>query len=216
MHQDQHIVQTLLHVIEQLSTEKSIVIDDTNKNYISSSKVLDIGSEITIPKSITNESLSKYQTTNRTSYQDMSELCDVLIHYLRLRKDYPINRTSREDEFKFPQCGTDYSLQFSDFFIVEQAYMLVNYYLEYQEEYGYEYDGLINLSAKVALYLFEQMLKRRNYEYQRIGYDMEQHPSGFYYFPPNTNVMNYIALEIGRTDGFTTYDDDDDDLGEPF
>lgn len=212
MYQDQNIIQTLLYTIEQIATQERVMVDDAMESYVSSTKVLDIGREMVIPHSISNAASSKYMRTNTRPYRDISMLCDVLIGYLRERKNYPVMKTSRENEFKYPGTGTEYSLQFSDFFIVEQAYMIVNAYLERQDDYGYEYDGVINLSVKVALYLFERILKHPDYDYYSIAFNMQRNPGGFYYFPVDTNVMNdIIHAEIGRTEGIYEYTEDDED-----
>ncbi|MED3169072.1 hypothetical protein P4369_19345, partial [Bacillus thuringiensis] len=197
------LIQTLLYGINQLATKQVTQIDAGKDILISSMKILDIGKEMVIPKLFQKEASATYNINNNRVVSDMSLLSEVLTAFLRKKKELiGSSRIDSSESFKYRRnTGTTLPLQFHDFFIVEQAYMYSLAYLDSSDDYAYEYDGLIELGALVAIYLFENMTRQNEYYLHDSWGNMDENPGGLYKFKSNTNVKDYIESIIEDIEG---------------
>lgn len=210
---DKFLIQSLLYGINQLATKQLTQIDAGKDVLISSMKVLDVGKEMVVPKLFKREASSCYDISNHRMINNFPLLCEVLTVYLRKKKELTAEgRVKREEMFKYRHNGNStLPLQFHDFFIVEQAYMFSSAYLDSSDEYVYEYDGLVELSALVAIYLFENMTRENEYNYYGICNKMDENPGGLYKFKSETNVLSYINSIVANINGIDEYEDDEDE-----
>lgn len=210
------LVMSLLHTVEQLATKEKRAVDAGHDMIISSSKVLDVGKEIVVPKRVGKESELNFAYTDLGMETNFPLLCEVLLSYLNKKKNLPVDgHNTTEERFKRSCRQTAMApLQFSDFFIVEQGYLFALAYLSASDEYGYEYDGLVELSAEVSIFLFENITRERIYTYRSFARQLENSPGGFYRFKSNTDVIEYIDGVISDIRGIWEHDDEpheDDD-----
>ncbi|HDR4736822.1 TPA: hypothetical protein QCR36_003856 [Bacillus cereus] len=210
---DKFLIQSFLYGINQLATKQLTPIDAGKDVLISSMKVLDVGKEVVVPKLFNKAASSCYDISNHRMINNFPLLCEVLTAYLRKKKELTAqDRVKREELFKYQRNGSStLPLQFHDFFIVEQAYMFSSAYLDSSDEYVYEYDGLVELSALVAIYLFKNMTRENEYNYYGICNKMDENPGGLYKFKSETNVVSYINSIVANIDGIDEYEEDEDE-----
>lgn len=210
MHNEE-IVQTFLFTINQIATEQKQAVNAGKDTLISSGKVLDIGKEMVLPNLLGNEAQTVYGQSNTRMYNNFPLLCETLLKYLveKEKIDKP-STVSNDESFKYSRTGP-LPLQFSDFFIVEQAYMVTQAYLDYTDDYGYEYDGLVKLSSKVAIYMFQNMTREYEHQFWNIGRDLDKHPGGYYKFKEGSNLISFIESQIPSIEDIWEYEDEDED-----
>jgi hypothetical protein len=164
-----------------------------------------------LPKQLNMEASSSYGRNNHRMNNNFPLLCEVLVHYLDKKQHLTAPaQLENNDAFKYNR-NAPLPLQFYDFFIVEQGYMFALAYLDSSDTYGFEYDGLVELSAMLSIYLFKNMTKENDFHYYRIGNKMEDNPGGYYKFKSNTNVVSYIDDVIDGISGIYEYEDEDND-----
>lgn len=201
--------KAFFHLINSMATGESMVYSHSSGSAVSPVNFIDSAKELSIPRMLLNDANEEYHRTNERRTKNMDLRFSVLLVYLKekngLTGDF-------ENRFRYPDTGLNHSLQFFDFFIAEQAYLLTQTYLDTQDTYGYDREGVIALSAKVAIYLFERMHKYGLSSHYEISNNMSKYPSGFYYFSKETNPLRDVILPgLANTDGIWEFEDDEEE-----
>ncbi|BCT30349.1 hypothetical protein [Bacillus velezensis] len=204
--------KAFFHLINSLATGESIVYSHSNGSVVSPVNFVDSVKELSMPMMLLQDANEEYHRTNQRMSKNMEALFSVLLVYLKEKNELPVNLENFQTRFRYPDMGEKHSLQFFDFFIVEQAYLITEFYLNTQHNYGYDNEGLVSLSAKVAVYLFDRINKHGISKHYEISNNMSKYPSGFYYFSEETNPLRDVIIPgLVNTDGIWEFEDDEEE-----
>ncbi|MES9681635.1 hypothetical protein ABWK22_01640 [Gottfriedia acidiceleris] len=206
------IAQAFLYTFNQLATKKLSAVDANREVLISNNKVLDIGKEIIIPKQLIQEASRSFSNHHRV-YCHLQTQCEVLEVYLKRKANLEeLDCRNNNEHFKVIRNTTKaLPLQFHDFFLIDLACSITEAYLDDHDTYNYDYDGLVNLSAEVAIYLFKNLTKTPEYQYYSLSVNMRDNPAGYYNFKDQTNILSYIESIIDGCDGIWLREDEDEE-----
>ncbi|MEX3713482.1 hypothetical protein ABFV99_13855 [Cytobacillus horneckiae] len=214
------VVRSLLHLINNLSTGERHIICDYKEVIITDKKVMNIGSEVTIPHMLSEE----VQNQNPSYF---SKQVEILMRYLKIKSERPLpNSINNNESFKYSRRRNNAIskpyLDFFDFYIVDMAYNYTFHVLDSNDQYGYEHVGYINIASETAFYIFTQIHRSGYGEIQSSSTNLHNYPGGIYGFKEGTNISSFIEQRLPHTEGIYEYEEDDEEdefeefVDEPF
>lgn len=208
------VVRSLLHLINNLSTGDRHIICDYKEVIITDKKVMNMGSEVTIPHLLDKEAENQYPPNFATQIE-------ILQTYLKLKSERPLpNSINSNEAFKYyrRRYNEDLTcnLDFLDFYIVDMAFNYTSHILDTNDQYGYEHVGYINIASETAFYIFTQIHRSGYGEIQSSSTNLHNHPGGIYGFKEGTNISSFIEQRLPHTEGIYEYEEEVEEEFEEF
>lgn len=214
--EDEKVALIFLYVMQQISKGNKSTFADAKDFFVSSEEISDLGEDVIVPKSLYQQALANMRS-DYTAYtpNSMSTTVAVLLKYLEKKtSNFDAGNLTRDEYFKWSNINQVSPLCFLDFFLVEQATYICQIYLDHNETYEHDDDGLIELSARAAYYMFQNVFRKQVLNLRSNTSDLQSNPSLFIGFKTDTDLYQFLEDEIEDVSGIWRYDEDDEDDGD--
>lgn len=211
MNSDEKTIQTLMYLINEVGTGAMTTLDSARESLLTSSKMLDVGSEVVIPAQAYQKSSEKYQYTRKYRKNNMEFLCMVLSTYLKHKKDEVFVRdyAHQRDYNKAFKYAEGSLLQFHDFYLCEQGLMYAERFLYGDDDFEYDDYGLAELAALFAIHMFRHLTIKEQGVWGLS--DMKNHSGCLFEFEPGLNLVELFYDHVDNIEGIWRYEDDEDE-----
>lgn len=214
-----NLAKSYIHILNEVANERMSVSQDARNTYATPNKVTELVKESVIHNSIMNDASKSFDYHRQNHLIPRIEYkTEVLLRYLKIKeawmqeKNKAEGRTARTPNGFYNSTVVQVAapVDFSDFYLVDQACTFVHKVAYHQDNYDVEYEGSINLSVKACEYLLENIIVDQVHADFAQGADMSV-SRGYYAFKEGTNLSQFIRENLDNTDGIYPYTDDDDD-----